>query len=61
MYLILQGNPSIRGLGYADIISVSFGGYPETEQSGCTANHDIIFFRDLKGLASCGLSIHGSK
>ena len=48
MYLILQGNPSTRGLGYADISSVSFGGYPETELSGCTANHDKNLFPGSK-------------
>ena len=29
----LQGDPSVRGLGYVDIKSVSFGGYLETELS----------------------------
>ena len=29
----LEGDPSACGLGYVDINSVSFGGYPETELS----------------------------
>ena len=28
---VVQGDPSARRLGYVDISSVSYGGYPETE------------------------------
>ena len=33
MSKLLQGDPSAHGLGYVDINTVSFGGYPETELS----------------------------
>ena len=29
--IVVQGDPSARGLGYVDISSVSYRGYPETE------------------------------
>ena len=36
----IQGDPSARGLGYVDINSVSFGGYPETDLSQHNPVHE---------------------